>query len=152
MKTLAAQGVPAFSASRPGTPFPAFSRHVCQKFARKFDRQAGGPVSIEPAVRHVPQTAPALRVLRKLALDLLRKTRIDLLRAAVHKISQHLKFLCQLNEPSSVSALKSFLDFRHAVPKIFNLRTHPVRLLILFAKVITIWGNARAVVPRGQRS
>ena len=38
MKTLAAQGVPAFSASRPGTSFPAFSRQVCQKFARKFDR------------------------------------------------------------------------------------------------------------------
>ena len=37
MKTLAAQGFPAFSASQPGTPFPAFSRQVCQKFARKFD-------------------------------------------------------------------------------------------------------------------
>ncbi len=38
MKTLAAQGFPAFPASRPGTPIPAFSRQVCQNFARKFDR------------------------------------------------------------------------------------------------------------------
>jgi hypothetical protein len=38
MKTLVAQGFPAFVASRPGTPFPAFSRRLCQKFARKFDR------------------------------------------------------------------------------------------------------------------
>ena len=38
MKTLVAQGFAAFLASRPETPFPAFSRQVCQNFARKFDR------------------------------------------------------------------------------------------------------------------
>ena len=38
MKTPAAQGFPAFSASRPGPRFPACSRQVCQKFARKFER------------------------------------------------------------------------------------------------------------------
>jgi hypothetical protein len=38
MKPPTAQGFPRFSASQPGTPFPAFSRQVCQNFARKFDR------------------------------------------------------------------------------------------------------------------